>query len=382
MIRLALILLLIAPVVSGATTRPATTQSLEQALAQHKREQEQEYLDQLKPAPELKLSTGQITDIFEFSIEKDLLIVRPKLTGTNGQARCTVKGIVGPCSVAIFEDTHAPGGGINALQFAHRDFTNPQEIFRHTMLFAHAGSVQLSMDLDGLVRSKSVSMIEDMKPEDPDNAVRINVQVIDAVTDDVIGQYNVGAPSFRELRKRYPRETQEFVVPILRDLQSQTILAPDPRIASQALQTQFKPDEALSKKIDAALAKFDSDKFQEREQAAKDLADLGQPAAMALSHADRKGWSLDRQSGVDAFLSQYKAMSDEELAKLRQEPIFLLDCLYSDDASIRAAAAKMMEKQANVKIDPDASGEAREQMIDRAYARLFRPLPIQPTTKP
>src|SRR5206468_2986312 len=136
------------------------------------------------------------------------------------------------------------------------------------------------------------------------------------------------------------------------------------------------------KKIDAALAKFDSDKFQEREQAATDLAELGQSAAMALSHADRKGWSLDRQSGVDAFLSQYKAMNDEELAKLRQEPIFLMDCLYSEDPSIRAVAGKMIEKQANVKIDPDASGEAREQMIDRAYARLFRPLPTQPTSKP
>src|SRR5690242_12617973 len=143
MIRVVLIVLLMAPVVLGATTRPATTQSLEQALAQHKQEQQQEYLDQFKSAPVLKLPTGQISDIFEFTIEKDLLIVRPKLTGTNGQARCTVKGIVGPCSVAIFEDTHAPGGGINALQFAHRDFTNPQEIFRHTMLFAHAGSVQL-----------------------------------------------------------------------------------------------------------------------------------------------------------------------------------------------------------------------------------------------
>src|SRR2546429_7028501 len=105
MMRVLLVPVLLAPLALGATTRPATTQSLEQALAQHKREQEQEYLDQLKSAPELKLPTGQITDIFEFSIEKDLLIVRPKLTGTNGQERCTVIGITGTCSIALFEDT-------------------------------------------------------------------------------------------------------------------------------------------------------------------------------------------------------------------------------------------------------------------------------------
>src|SRR5262249_4706739 len=131
MYRLCLILLLLAPVTFAATSQPATTQSLEDALQQHKREQQHEYLDQLKSFPELKLPTGAITDIFEFSIDKDLLIVHPKLTGTNGQSRCTIKGISGPCSVAVFEDAHAPGGGINALQFAHRDFTNPQEIFRH-----------------------------------------------------------------------------------------------------------------------------------------------------------------------------------------------------------------------------------------------------------
>ena len=112
------------------------------------------------------------------------------------------------------------------FQFAHRDFSNPVEIFRHTMLFAHARSVQLSMDLDGLVQGKSVSLIEDFQPDDPDSAVRLNGQLVDSLTDDVIGQYNVSARTFRELRLKYPRETQEFVVPILRDLQSESVLAP------------------------------------------------------------------------------------------------------------------------------------------------------------
>src|SRR4051794_8480508 len=166
MARLLLVaLLLIASISQAATTRPATTQSLEQDLAQHKSEQQQEYLKQLGLMPQVRLPTGQITDIFEFVIEKDLIIVHPKLTGTDGPSRCDVMGMAGPCSVTVSEDKNAPGSGVNALQFAHRDFSNPMEIFRHTMLFAHAGSVQLSMDLDGLVRSKSVSLIEDMKPE-------------------------------------------------------------------------------------------------------------------------------------------------------------------------------------------------------------------------
>src|SRR4051812_41467557 len=93
-----LLTLLVGSFSHAATTQPATTQSLEQALVQHKLEQKLEYLNQLRELPELKLPTGQISDIFEFTIEKDLLMVRPKLPGTNGQVRCTVKGLDGLCS--------------------------------------------------------------------------------------------------------------------------------------------------------------------------------------------------------------------------------------------------------------------------------------------
>ena len=374
--------LLFAIVATGATTHPATTQSLEQQLAQHKREQHQEYLAEISSDPELTLPHHAISDIFGLSIEKDLIQVHPKLTHTDGQMRCTINGIEGPCTVAVFTEKNVPGGGINALQFAHRDFSNPEEIFRHTMLFAHARSVQLSMDLDGLVRGKSASLIEDFQTDDPDTAVRLNAQIIDSITDDVVGQYNVSAPTFRELRLKYPRETQEFVVPILRDLHSESILAPDAQIAAQVFGGEVKPDEALQKKIGAVLAKFDSDSFQDREQAAKDLAALGQPAAMALRHADRKGWSIDRQSGVDAFLSQYQTMPAEKVTELRKTPIFLLDCLYSDDVNCRASAGKEIEKLTGVSIDASATGDARDAIINQAFSKLFKPLATRPTTQP
>src|SRR4051812_829440 len=209
MMRLALLLLLVPCI--AATTRPATTQSLEQQLAQHKLEEQKTYLAQVNDTPELKLPTGAITDIFEITLEQDRLIVHPKLAGNDGQQHCTVKGIAGPCIVMVASDRMAKDSP-NALQFMHRDFSNPQEIFRHTMLFAHNNGVQLSMDLDGLVHSKSVSLIEDNASDDPEQSVRLTAQVIDAVTDESLGNYTATAPNFRELRKRYPRETQAFVV--------------------------------------------------------------------------------------------------------------------------------------------------------------------------
>jgi hypothetical protein len=373
------IALLILPLTTGvslsATTQPATTQSPEQILAQHKQDEKQQYLQGLSGLPELKLPNGQISDIFQLSIQNDNLAIEPKLAKTDLQMQCHVKGLEGPCSVFAFGEHNVPGGGILGLQFSHRDFSRPDETFRQTMLFGHADSLQMSMDLDGLVQSKSVSLIEDHKPEDPAAAVRLSAELIDPLTDHVLAQYNLAAPTFRELRHRYPRHTQEFVVPILRDLQMQTILSPDPNTAFQVLQTKFKVDDALRKQIDSALAKFDSDRFQDREQAGKDLAKLGEPAAMALMHADRKDWSIDRSTGVDTFLADYKALTPSQITELRDDPIFLLDCLYSEDAQTRSAAAQRLEGFSHVSIDPNLTGAAREKLIDMVYRQIYKPLP-------
>ncbi|HEX3358990.1 MAG TPA: hypothetical protein VHS31_18570 [Tepidisphaeraceae bacterium] len=374
--RLATLLILTLPAITfGATTQPAATQSIEQQLAGHKQQEQQEYLKGLDGLPELKLPNDQISDIFVLSIENDNLAIDPKLDKTELQMQCHVKGLVGPCSVFAFTERNAPDGGIMGLQFSHRDFSRPDEIFRQTMLFGHADSLQISMDLDGLVQSKSVSLIEDHNPEDPAEAVRLTAELIDPATDELLAQYTLAAPTFRELRHRYPRQTQEFVVPILRDLQTQTILAPDPHVACQVLQTQFKADEKLQKQINTALAKFDSDRFQDREQAAKDLDKLGEPAAMALMHANRQNWSIDRSSGVDAFLASYKPMTPSQIAELRDNPIFLLDCLYSQDSQTRSAAAKKLEDLSHIKIDPTLTGPARENLINTIYARIYKPLP-------
>ena len=60
-----LIALMLARIAPATTPHPATTQSLEPQLAQHKKEQQQEYLSQISSAPELKLPNGAISDNFQ-----------------------------------------------------------------------------------------------------------------------------------------------------------------------------------------------------------------------------------------------------------------------------------------------------------------------------
>jgi hypothetical protein len=361
---------------------PPTTDPLARKLADHKAHEQQEYQRQLNDFPELKLPHAAITDIFDLSIDNaGMLAFHPRIHATDGPQRCNITGLNGPCSVTAFADKASPTHAVFAVQFIHRDFSNVNEIFRNTMLFAHPGSIQLSTDLDGLIQSRSVSIIQNADPDDPDTAVELYAQLIDPVTDDTIGHCKLSAPTFRELRWRYPRETQQFLVPILRDLQSQTFLAPDPRLAYQVFDTHFKPDAELSKKIDAALQKFDAEDFQTREAAGRDLSALGQPAALALIHADRKGWSIDRWNGVENFLSQYRALSANRLKDLKTNPAFLLDCLYSPDPQIRAFSAAALNPMLAQKIDPAATDSALDKEIDRAAATLLPPMNPPPTTQ-
>src|SRR5262252_8698650 len=127
-------ILLMARSLSATTTQPATTQSAEQLLAQHKQQQREEYVKNLNESPELKLPTGRISDIFELTNDVGRIVVRPVLSATDGQVRCSVKGLLGQCAVSVFPERQVPGAPVGGLQFSHRDFSNEQEIFRNTTL--------------------------------------------------------------------------------------------------------------------------------------------------------------------------------------------------------------------------------------------------------
>ena len=75
-------------------------------------------------------------------------------------------------------------------------------------------------------------------------------------------------------------------------------------------------------------------------------------------------------------------MADKEADALRHDPVFLLDCLYSEDAAIRVAAGGALEKMSGVKVDPKLTGTALDETVDRIYSALFPPLATQPTTRP
>jgi hypothetical protein len=366
---------------AAPASQPTTASTPEQLFKEHKSAERKEYeqkLADLPLAPQRRLS-----DFFELSIQNGELQIQPR-AGKTERRRVQLQGFSGPALIAIGgEKANTPEGTLY-VQFECMDFSAPDEVFRRVQLFASAASLQISSDVEATSGSSSVSLIQSYGTDEPENATRLYVQVFAAVTDDLQTKLNLSAPNFAALRHRYPFECRQYLDPMLRGLgQTQALLAPDAKLARQVFAYDAKPDANLAEKINTALAKFDDDDFKVRRSAAAALTELGEPAARVLSHADRTGWSVDRSNGVDAFLAQQQSKSGEELSQLGNDRGFLLDSLYSDDATVRAGAAARLKERTgqDISLDPAADLQARSAVVDRLYPRLFKPA-TRPTSQP
>jgi len=367
---------------AAPATAPTTAQTPEQILAQRKLEEQKEQAQKVLGLP--VMPRKKIGELIQFTIEPgDELVIRPRI-GRTERSVVPIQGLPGQAVVAIGGDQPNTPEGATFVQFEYSDFSRPDEVFRRTQLFASAASMQISRDVESLAGSSSVSMIQSYGSDDPGTACRLYVQVFAPISDDLQTKLSLTAPSFVELRKRYPREARQYLDPMLRDLQQASVLlAPDAKIANQVFGNESKPDAILTERINAATAKFDADDFKVRQSASKALDELGEPAALALRKADRTGWSIDRSNGVDAFLAKFDSKPPAETNQLKSDPAFLLDCLYSDDPSTRAGALVELGNIVGkpVSLAPDADLTGRAELVDRLYPLLFRPS-TQPTTQP
>jgi hypothetical protein len=176
-----------------------------------------------------------------------------------------------------------------------------------------------------------------------------------------------------ELRHNYPAEIAKYLDPIFRTLSQDGLLAKvDPKLAWQVFGDEYKPGPELVSQVQSLLKKLDAEDFQDREAASKALAELGQPAALALRRMDRNGWSEEQVGRVDAFLAKFKPSNDVEAKRLRGDRDFLLDCLFSDDAQIRELAFKQLQSVVGrpIEFDLKASSQQRLDSIRRLRASI------------
>jgi hypothetical protein len=192
---------------------------------------------------------------------------------------------------------------------------------------------------------------------------------------DTDGSYktSITAVDFATLRKEHPSEVMQYLAPLFRELRV-TEFFPDPRVAAQVLDAQAGKD--VSQQVLPLLKQLDADSFKDREHAIKSLANLGPDAVAILEKIDRAQLSPQQQTEVDAFL--HARLSFEQLAEMRKDAGFLLDCLYLQDPKIRTRALAILKSdfKADLDLDPATDLLPKAAAIEAVRAKL------KPTTKP
>jgi len=164
------------------------------------------------------------------------------------------------------------------------------------------------------------------------------------------------------------------------------MLAPDLAVAWQALADDWPDDLKARDTLHEALPDLGAADYHTREAAAKRVADLGLAGATAIlrldDHHTRLDLSAEQNRELDSILSLWRTLPEEDAAALRKDRQFLLDCLSSEDATVRAVALQRLQGlQADTRGftpqdldgDPDRRAQTVATLRERVLAATTRP---------
>ena len=372
---------------TAPATAPATTQAAGDEVDPEAHRKEREAF--LKQMPVVQVDS--LRDVVSFALEKDELVLRTSIPPTEMAAV-----VVGGKPTLISVVTQAGDGGGAGAAPANKGPYQPTifQLERHeltptggiaiTQMSAIAPRVSISRSSEGPHEPlRNVDFIQNDPGflEEGNDAVRFYVQVIDK--DETVVDLKLGATNLAELRRRYPTETMRYLEPMFREFgQSGVLFQINAKAAWQVLGATHTPPPDVAKQVDAVLARLDADDAKVREAAAKELEQLGQPAALVLMKRDRSKLSEEQLSRVETFLSAYKPLSDEEAARMRDDPEFLLMALSSDEPELANRALDRLKEVAKqpIAFDANATGTARFDAIAKLRTQLL-PATTRPVTK-
>ncbi len=347
--------------VSNARGGPATQPGNEEA---EKKQLEFQSAAEARRLP--GLAAASPADVVHLSVAADMLRAEwvPKNSPPQLRLGLPNPGIVATVTIPRLNgETGTPHGFFMLL----RDFSPPGSMSVWTTVSATDGRVQLARDYESSTVSGTTELIQDppamaeqMATEPP---VRLTIRRTNELTNRDEVKLNLTAKTFVALCREHPAETQEYLRPIFNDLGSEAaVFAPDPAAVWQALAEDWTPSESLVDSVKEAIAKFDSDDFQQRRSAAHELHVMGEPAALTLMQMDRSKFSAAVSAGVDTFLAPYLPLSPQEAKRLGADRDFLLDSQYSSDLALRKLAATRLAKLTGRAVGFDPAGDEQTRL--------------------
>ncbi|MDP9172855.1 MAG: hypothetical protein M3O30_03200 [Planctomycetota bacterium] len=188
----------------------------------------------------------------------------------------------------------------------------------------------------------------------------------------------VRADSFDELVKYNQDEVEEFVRPMLRDMEIEYLMPPADLQAIQVFEKESPIDPRVTNKVQALVRNLDADSAEDRDAATKQLVRIGAPAVVLLLRMDHAVLSPEQLTRINSVCGEAKLVSKEQARTLKKDVGFLISCLSSQDRNLRIQGLKTLEATMGTKIefDVDASAQMRSDIVEKLRAEL------QPQTRP
>jgi len=185
--------------------------------------------------------------------------------------------------------------------------------------------------------------------------------------------HSVQADDFASLCREHPADVYRYLGPLLRLFNTEGVFAFNPRLARWVLPPR-RPVEQVAPMVLGLLGQLESPQLEVRQQAFERLAALGNDAVEPLRALDRRALSPEQQVKVDALLHEYEGLTQEQVQTLRQDPGFLLDCLYGAPVELRRWAAEYLAALLGESIcfDPDSDPLEQAPIVEALRRRLVR----------
>jgi hypothetical protein len=318
-------------------------------------------------------------DLFTVRLDEHGFIkLTPNLPPDLGPSnRLKVRGFDAPVRLDVERDEKQ---GIAELRFVATNFNHAHAVVVESQVHWSPEVMvidQMSRFLNG---QNYFSLIQqDTEPDDAKLPRGVSLRVM---LGDIPGQSaadTFDAESFVQLREKNWNEVDQYLRPILRELRLTSLLSVDPKLAWQVFATEWEPEPKLVKQLDDLLPALNADDFKVRRIATQKLKELGEPVVPAILRLDRQKLTPEQNTALDSVLASL-LKPQAELTRLRTDPNFLVDCLYSSDPQIvRAALGRINQLLGKEeKLDPSATPDQRAQVAEPLRRELTAKLTPQP----
>jgi len=329
------------------------------------------------------LNKRHIEEVMQIRVEKKLLVLLTPLPNmpTEEQQQAHLAGIHGTVTVVVLRsDRKADWGEPDQFRMQVVDYPAPKRSSNLGVTTSNEPSQLMIMKTVQITNGPSQQVIISQQRGPQSNGggmIQLSVTEFRA-PGAAVETLNYGSPDFFTFLRQHPREANLYVRPLLRELGQESVFAPEPMIVWQVFNDLWKPDPQIARRVAELLPRLNADDFHERDAALAKLQRLGRDGAAVLMHMDRSKLSPEQNARVDRALAPYAQLAGKEVARLRSDPGFLLDCLYADDAALRKAAAERLRAVAkpDLQFDVNADRAARSAAVAALRQQLL-PLAIQ-----